>query len=217
MRTSFAPSDSTSHAVGEPWLEIRRGQTRAPRRDIRGRRFLIGAGSNCQLQLGGADIPILHSILLVEEDGAHIDAVVPTPQLMVNGRPQRSVDLHDGDVFSIGKFEFQVHVPRPHAALQAAPAPVEPADLAEAELPQMTATELVAAIEAEQQQVDAFENSRRLGARALLEAVHRVAATGQSASHVGQATEFVLSFPQGQLVEKVDAADQALPAARRAS
>src|SRR5688500_1252666 len=50
------------------WLEVRRGRTRAPRRAVRRQRFLIGAGSNCQLQLGGSDIPILHSILLVDED-----------------------------------------------------------------------------------------------------------------------------------------------------
>lgn len=191
MRTSIAPEVSGS-ASNEPWLEIRRGRTRAPRREIRGRRFLIGAGSNCQLQLGGGEMPILHSILLIEEDGAHIDAVVPSPQLLVNGRPQRSVDLRDGDVFSIGRFEFQVHVPQPTGALQAAPQPAVAVPESVADVSSLSASQLVALIEAEQQQVAELEQSRQNGALALLEAVQRVAATADTNS----SGEFVISFPQ---------------------
>lgn len=217
MRTSLAPEDSALAMPSEPWLEVRRGRTRAPRREIRGRRFLIGAGSNCQLQLGGGDVPILHSILLVEEDGAHIDAVAPSPQLLVNGRPQRSVDLHDGDVFSIGKFEFQVHVPQPHASLQAVPRQELPVPRSAAELEQLSATELVALIQAEERQIDEFETSRVLGAQALAEAARRSAAP-VSADSSG---EFVISFPQAAAVEGSDipetATDESLLAARRAS
>lgn len=177
MRTSLPPSDAVSTCTRDPWLEVRRGRTRAPRRDIRGRRFLIGGGSNCQLQLGGNDVPILHSVLLVEEDGAHIDSLAPAPQLLVNGRPQRSADLHDGDVFSIGKFEFQVHVPQPTGALQASgdTAPPIPDNLDE--LGQYSAAELVALIEAEFGQVDQIESGQTFGAAALLDAVRRTAAS----------------------------------------
>ena len=214
MRTPLAPEE-TSPGLSAPWLEVRRGRTRAPRREINGRRFLIGAGSNCQLQLGGADMPILHSILLIEEDGAHIDAVVPAPQLMVNGRPQRSVDLRDGDVFTIGKFEFQVHVPHPHAATQAAPRAELPIPETAGELRQLTAMELVALIEAEQQQVDDFKAARSNGARALLDAVQRAAADATSSG------EFVISFPQTAGAAATDpqpsAAEAAALAARRAS
>lgn len=218
MRTSIAPED-TSAESSAPWLEVRRGRTRAPRRDINGRRFLIGAGSNCQLQLGGADMPILHSILLIEEDGAHIDAVVPSPQLMVNGRPQRSVDLQDGDVFNIGKFEFQVHVPHPHAAIQAAPRAELPIPQTATELEHLSATELVALIEAEQQQADDLETARLNGARALLDAAQRAAAS--AAVDAGSSGEFVLSFPQPAVaatnVEQPATEDAVAQAARRAS
>lgn len=218
MRTSIAPDNSGS-ASSDPWLEIRRGRTRAPRREIRGRRFLIGAGSNCQLQLGGDDMPILHSILLIEEDGAHIDAVIPSPQLLVNGRPQRSVDLHDGDVFTIGKFEFQVHVPDPMAALQSLARPTVNAPESVADLSAVSASELVAHIEAEQQQVAALEQGRRNGAQALLDAVQRAAATAEAdASASG---EFVISFPQVAAatanVEPAATEDAVALSARRAS
>jgi predicted component of type VI protein secretion system len=154
------------------WLEVRRGRTRARRRPVRSRRFLIGAGSNCQLQLGGEEIPILHSILLVDEEGAHIDAVVSSPELLVNGVPQRAADLHDGDVFSIGRFEFAVNVPNQFAASQAVVADELPMDDAP-DVESMSAAELVARIEREQACVDRFENARTEGAAALLQSIAR--------------------------------------------
>lgn len=153
------------------WLEVRRGRTRAPRRPVRSRRFLIGAGSNCQLQLGGEEIPILHSILLVDDEGAHIDAVVSTPELLVNGVPQRAADLRDGDVFSIGRFEFAVNVPDQFAASQAAVDELPLDDAADVEA--MSAAELVARIEREEAAVDRFENGRSEGAAALLQSIAR--------------------------------------------
>jgi predicted component of type VI protein secretion system len=212
MRTSIV-ADEASAEPSEAWLEVRRGQTRAPKREIRGRRFLIGAGSNCQLQLGGGDVPILHSILLVEEDGAHIDAVVPSPQLLVNGRPQRSADLQDGDVFSIGKFEFQVHVPQPHAALHASVRPELPIPQSASELEQLTASQLVALIESEQQQIDELESGRVNGARALLDAARRTAETAVEPA--------LISFPQSSGAAKTEpeaGTEETIPlSSRRAS
>lgn len=181
MRTSLAAPESTPPAGNHLWLEIRRGRTRAPRRSVKGRRFLIGAGSNCQLQLGGADIPILHSILLIEPDGAHIDSVVAAPQLLVNGQPQRSADLQDGDVFSIGKFEFLVHVPDPAASQQTAVRCDAPRADPPAQLAELSTSELVAWIEHDQRIVDEFESGRLNGARALLAAA-RQAGAAQAAS-----------------------------------
>ncbi len=154
------------------WLEVRRGLTRARRRPVRSRRFLIGAGSNCQLQLGGEEIPILHSILLIDEDGAHIDSLVSTPELLVNGVPQRAADLQDGDVFSIGRFEFAVNVPEGTAVSQAVTSDELPLP-DDADLEAMSAAELVERIEQEQACIDRFENARAEGARALLQSIAR--------------------------------------------
>jgi len=176
--TTVSSSKSSSEQT-RLWVEVRRGRTRAPRRAIKSERFLIGAGSNCQLQLGGDDIPILHSILLVNDEGAHIDAVVPWPQLIVNGTPQRTADLHDGDQFTIGKFEFAVHEQRPAAAgpaLTAVPAADLP-DIPETEeLAALSVAAIVERIERDQKQVDRFETARETGARALLQAAKQAAA-----------------------------------------
>lgn len=153
------------------WLEVRRGLTRSRRRPVRSQRFLIGAGSNCQLQLGGEEIPILHSILLVNEEGAHIDALVNAPELLVNGVPQRAADLQHGDVFSIGRFEFAVNVPDGTIVSQTAVEELPLTDLGNLE--EMSAAELVERIEQEQACVDRFENARAEGARALLQSIAR--------------------------------------------
>lgn len=160
------------------WVEVRRGRTRAPKRAVRSERFLIGAGSNCQLQLGGDDIPILHSILLVNEDGAHIDAVVPWPQLIVNGSPCRMADLRDGDQFTIGKFEFAVHEQRPAGAGQAISAPWEtlPEVAEDEDLGALSVAALLERIDRDQRQVDGWESSREEGARALMQAARGAAA-----------------------------------------
>lgn len=198
------------------WLEVRRGRTRARRRPVRSRRFLIGAGSNCQLQLGGEEIPILHSILLVDDEGAHIDAVVSSPELLVNGIPQRAADLHDGDVFSIGRFEFAVNVPDQFAASQAAVDELPLDDAADVET--MSAAELVARIEREQAAVERFENSRSEGAAALLQSIARRARelAGERVSTVDSAT--LLRIPErGDATNVADGESQPGIPQRRAS
>ncbi|QDT33798.1 FHA domain-containing protein [Thalassoglobus polymorphus] len=88
-------------------LRIERGRTKHPERPIDQERFLIGAGSNCHLQLGG-EMPILHSVIIPVEAGLWIDAVVQEPQLLVNRSPVRESALHKGDLVEIGDFVFVV-------------------------------------------------------------------------------------------------------------
>ncbi len=88
-------------------LRIERGRTKHPERPINEERFLIGAGSNCHLQLGG-EMPILHSVIIPVDAGLWIDAVVKEPQLLVNRSPVRESALHKGDLVEIGDFVFVV-------------------------------------------------------------------------------------------------------------
>jgi predicted component of type VI protein secretion system len=175
---------------------------------VNGRRFLIGAGSNCQLQLGGPDIPILHSILLVEPEGAHIDSVVAAPQLLVNGHPQRSADLQDGDVFSIGKFEFRVHVPQGAVAQRTAVRCDAVAAEPPVRLENLTAAELAAQIEHEERLVHEFEAGRLNGARALLAAARARAAAPESetarADHADAAAAAIDRYPAAPVARSGD-------------
>ncbi len=149
-------------------LVIERGQTRFPRRPLDADRFLIGAGSNCHLQLGG-DMPILHSIIVPEGDHLWIDAVVPTPPLMVNGQQFRDGEIRAGDVIEIGSFVFCIAVASATATSTPAVAPAAA----------RTAEELVDALAAELGVMSAAQTARQRGAASLLEAA---ALSGQNSA-----------------------------------
>jgi hypothetical protein len=158
------------------WLEIRKGKTNFPLRPISGERFLIGAGSHCHLQLGGDHVPMLHSLLVIEGQTAHLEAVMVEPPLLVNGEACRMVELQDEDMVSIGDFEFVFHrLVSAEPVSQASPS--ELPDLAEVsqvtDLSRLSALELVNLIEEEALQITAFNRSRELGAVALIDAALR--------------------------------------------
>lgn len=158
------------------WIEIHRGKTQFPRRPVLGERFLIGAGSNCHLQLGGQGMPFLHSVLLVQGNQVTLEAFVPWPELQLNGTPVQSVTLLDGDRVSIGPFEFQVQIESYTAAADPddlyAKVPLSVAQEAEAEenLKELSVAELIEKIEDAEEDVAAFDDSRQAGAAALLDA-----------------------------------------------
>ena len=63
---SGRPTTIDTHLV----LEICRGRTDHPLRPVQSPRFLIGSSPRCDLRLGGAEIPPLHTLIFV--DGADI-------------------------------------------------------------------------------------------------------------------------------------------------
>eukprot|EP00657_Telonema_sp_P-1_P001846 TRINITY_DN14566_c0_g1_i1.p1 TRINITY_DN14566_c0_g1~~TRINITY_DN14566_c0_g1_i1.p1 ORF type:complete len:140 (-),score=3.96 TRINITY_DN14566_c0_g1_i1:12-431(-) len=61
-------------------------------------------------------MPILHSIIHVEDEVARIEAMVSQPRLLLNGIPLRTSELSDGDLITIGPIEFVFCQSRPHTA-----------------------------------------------------------------------------------------------------
>src|SRR4051812_40972215 len=78
-------------------LEVCRGTTQFPRRPFPAGRFLIGAGAECDMRLGGSEMPALHSILQVDARGMTIEAVAQAPQLKLNGKVTQGARLRVGD------------------------------------------------------------------------------------------------------------------------
>ncbi len=101
--------DAALPPIDGPWIEIRGGRTRVPRRPTQGDRLLIGSGSNCHLQLGGG-MPMAHSVISLGPDGWSIEALVPEPKLVVAGEVSRHASLHDGDLIQIGQFTLVAHL-----------------------------------------------------------------------------------------------------------
>lgn len=179
-------------------LEICSGRTRFPLRPVRSTRFLIGAGEGCDLQLGGANMPPLHSIVHVNHVEALLETVALTPPLKVNGLVVESVLLQDGDEISIGPFEFVAHRRSPSmenhraeplsADASAADMDVETCEPVDVE--NVSAADLADLIEREEQFVEQFQHRRRLGADALLDAIGE-----RIASAAGSEVDFTDEIP----------------------
>lgn len=160
-------------------LEVLRGSTQHPQRPFPMGRFLIGAGEQCDLRLGGAGMPVLHSILIVDAEGALVEAVAPSPALRVNGEARPSARVQIGDTFAIGGFEFVVQLPNAEAEVEQPRATMtsehatQSAEQLDDDLAMKSAIELVELIEAEVHHIEDFQSRRQLGAEALLQAALR--------------------------------------------
>lgn len=187
----WCPSAMTQHSLPlQPesaelpvaWIEIERGRTRHPLRPLAGNRLLIGAGSHCDIQLGGAAIPILHSLIHVEGTELFIEALVASPPLVVGGRLTREGRLQDGDLIEIGTFHLRLRLPAPDDSnLDELNAPLDvetllaqdEADRAGILLPE-TAVELVSALEIDVAEASRQESARWAGLAALAGAARAV-------------------------------------------
>src|SRR5579872_6171419 len=154
-------------------LEVTRGRTRFRRRPVNHPRFLIGAGSTCDLRLGGEGVPALHSIITVNGRDVQLEAIAAEPALLVNGRKIQQTALSDGDLIVIGNVELLARVEAGHTPAAAHRAAVDllPGVETERPLAELSASELVERIEQEERQIEAIERRRHDGRQALLEAV----------------------------------------------
>ena len=87
-------------------LEIQRGRTGQPFRPLLEGRLVLGSAPECDVRLGGAGMPAVHS--QVHEDGgrAWIESLSADPPLLINGRECDTLVLTDGDVIVVGPFAF---------------------------------------------------------------------------------------------------------------
>jgi predicted component of type VI protein secretion system len=153
-------------------LEIGRGRTEHRRRPINSPRFLVGSSPRCDLCLGGADLPPLHSILCIDDAGVWVEAMASSPELLVNGRAEKCVRLKDQDRLRIEPFELIVHLTPTAARTTQAVATQPTVDQTQlADASDLSALELVEQIEAATQLVNDFEQRSRLGMESLLSAV----------------------------------------------
>lgn len=159
-------------------LEIRGGQTGFRRRPILGDRFLIGSDPVCDLRLDGRIGAPLHC--LIRRDGAGLEAEQLTNVPMtVNGAPTTYAALKDGDTLGIAQVRLIVHahtvrfdIVRPADDLFEPHLDASAADFVRT-VTDRTASDLVGLIEIEEERVRDFDDRRRAGMAALLEAVRR--------------------------------------------
>jgi hypothetical protein len=157
------------------WLEISRGKSKFRSRPVHQGRFLIGAGSTCHLQLGGDQIPMLHSVIETSDEGLTIEAIVSQPALFINGQHRRSASLFEGDVVEIGPFEFRVHAQAEsmHQVDDAAGIETEVDHDFEDDISGLSAGQLVARISELEGMAEEFDEERERGATSLLAAIRK--------------------------------------------
>lgn len=185
-----------SHCSPAMYLEICRGETQFPCRPVWGSRFLIGAGENCDLRLGGAEMPPVHSVIRNNGVEVWLEAVASRPTIQVNGRPECRVQLRDGDVIRIGAFRFIARFLASVVAVSQTahdgtsvvepaqsrePAELEDEPFSPDHLAELSAEELVDLIERDQALVAEMESGRRRGGAALWsEVASRAAAMAEA-------------------------------------
>lgn len=199
-------------------LEISRGQTEHPLRPMTRLhdKFLIGGDDDCDLQLGGRDIPALHSLLQFENGDFWIESIAPDPQLFVNRNPVTSCLLRHGDQIEIGGFELIVRLGWQHQiAGQTAIAPVSSmprlslnGEFGRSKVAELSAEELVDALNHEVEMIERFDRRLKLGAGALIDAVqqHRDRADQQrvQVDSTSEPTQKAATQELGRVVEKLN-------------
>lgn len=159
-------------------LEILSGRTRYPNRPMPRGRLSIGSGRKCWLQLGGPDIPEIHSWMEVGQKEIALYVFEENPAIQVNGRKVQFALLKGGEALQIGPFEFLIHAEmedepqqpwhRPHLT------PEQIANLKaglEKPVETLTAEELVDLLEAEMMMIEQQESRERAGMVKLMQAV----------------------------------------------
>ena len=96
-------------------LEITRGRVQQRVRLVRGRVFLIGAATDCDLVLGDLQFPEAYAYLFVNGSQVTIRRLGCGPELYVCGQPAQQAELFQGDRIAFGPFELLVRIddPRP--------------------------------------------------------------------------------------------------------
>lgn len=154
-------------------IEVIRGRTHTLCRRALTTEFRVGAAIDCHLRLGGTGIPAVHCVLTRTAGRAQLRAVAAHPPLIVNGRVEEQMVLHDGDLVEIGCFAFVIHIdpgqPRTSSDDQPGRDGMEHTD--GRDVSELTAAELIDLIEQEEQAVEAFDKGLLRGADALLKAL----------------------------------------------
>jgi len=151
-------------------LEVRGGRTGFRRRPILGDRFLIGSDAVCDLRIDGRLAAPLHCLLHRDGDRLEVEGLSDNP-VFVNGRRVETAELSAGDSLGIGGVRLIVHSVAVRFDV------IRPSDFEEADPTatgsERSASKLIGLIEDEQERIREFQDRRRAGAEALLDAVRR--------------------------------------------
>lgn len=198
----------TPSAFAGMCLEIVRGRTQFLRRPVLRERFLIGAGSNCDLQFADS-VPMVHSVLSFRDGTWHIEALANDPPLRINGAHVREAVLSEGDRIEIAGFVLRFARQRvaqsiPAEAVASEEDSAEFTGLIEATAADpkgLTAAELADHIESALHLLEQVQERQRSGLQAL---VQRAVQEGLKPRETKEAPTDSFSADLPMLLERVD-------------
>lgn len=94
-------------------VEILRGKAKIKFRQLMSPVFLIGRAHDCDLVLGDPQFPDLHTYLFVQDDLVNLRFLGQGPEVKVQGVSCVRSELVDQTVFSLGNYEFRLHLSFP--------------------------------------------------------------------------------------------------------
>ncbi|MHB1425028.1 MAG: FHA domain-containing protein [Gemmataceae bacterium] len=128
-------------------LIVQNGRLRGTRRALASPLTLIGRDQSCEFHLNVDGVKPLHCAIVQSSTGFHLRNLGGDAATLVNGEAVQESRLHDGDVLTVGPFQFSVHLSeegepdsdgalqaeRDALRIQAAAVAAQQADLAEQE------------------------------------------------------------------------------------
>jgi hypothetical protein len=94
-------------------LEIVRGRVRQRLRKVRGKVFLIGSASDCDLVLGDPAFPEAYAYLFIPSHGVTVRWLGAGPPMYVSGEKAEYAVLRNGDEIAFGPFALLVRIDGP--------------------------------------------------------------------------------------------------------
>jgi chromosome segregation ATPase len=164
-------------STGAGELVVHNGRQRGHRRPLNVPVTFVGRSESCDIRLNGDGISPLHCLLVHAPSGLEVRDLQSAGGTHVNGQPVLASALHDGDLLTVGPFEFQVRLPGGADAPANDEEPAEPA--ADGTAAAKEALRIQAAAVAAQQAALGDEEARLQQRRGALEQQE-----GQLAAHL---------------------------------
>ena len=186
-------------------LEIHRGRTVQPFRPTVEGRLVLGSARECDVRLGSAGMPAVHSQVHVDDGGeAWIEAIAADPPLLVNGESCDTVVLSEGDRIVVGPFAFTWRAVGDKSAAAAAVS----ADAA-ADSDELLLSELLDRLERDMALVAGRDEATRRAAATVVEAALETIYGGVAGSRPVEGDRAALVAKLDELTQRIEANESA--------
>jgi len=115
--------------------------------------FHIGRGTGCNLRLGDESIPERLAVIIADQKSARVSCLSDATPLLLNGEPVEESPLSDGDLLEAGPYTLVFR------RIEATATAVQPEKMAVSRPDELTAPQLVEAIELEMDTVVELEQT----------------------------------------------------------